>query len=170
MYALVVLAAWIHVVAAATWIGGSLFLVIVLVPALRDPTVGERGMDLVHRVARRFLPVGWACFALLLVTGVFALLVRHRGALDLVATGGFWSSAGGTVLAWKLTLVGCILVLSALHDFLLVPLAARAWRANGTSPRVGRLRRAARWAGRLNLVLGVLVVGLGVALVRGWSW
>ena len=36
MHALFVLSVWIHILAAATWIGGSLFLVIVLVPTTRE--------------------------------------------------------------------------------------------------------------------------------------
>jgi uncharacterized membrane protein len=168
MHALFVVSLWIHILAAATWIGGSVFLILVLVPVLRDPAWRDRGLELISPVARRFLWVVWTCFAFLLVTGILNLLVHGGGDLTLIVSSQFWSSAYGKVLAWKLTLVGAILVLSTLHDFVLGPLATRA--AGGAGPGAGRLRLAVRWVGRFNLVLGLLVVGLGVALGRGWPW
>jgi putative copper resistance protein D len=168
MHALFVVSLWIHILAATTWIGGSVFLVLVLVPVLRNPEWRDRGLELIRHTARRFLWVVWTCFALLIVTGVFNLLVHGGGDLSFLATGEFWSSAYGHVLAWKLTFVGSILLLSALHDFVLGPVATRAGRAG--APGASRLRLAVRWAGRLNLLLGLLVVGLGVALGRGWPW
>jgi uncharacterized membrane protein len=168
MHALFVVSLWIHIVAAATWVGGSLFLTLVLVPALRHPAWRDRALELIGPVARRFLWVVWTCFAVLLVTGGFNLLVHGGGELDFIASSRFWSSPYGRVLAWKLLLVGSILVLSALHDFVLGPRAAGP--AGGVARGAGRLRLAVRGVGRLNLLLGLLVVGLGVALGRGWPW
>lgn len=170
MHALFVLSVWIHVLAAATWVGGSLFLMIVLVPTTRDPAFRDRALDLTRRVARRFLWVGWTCFALLIITGIFNLLVHSGMRLDLIATREFWAGSYGRVFAWKMALVGVILVLSAIHDFVLGPLATQACAGDPTSRRTGRLRVAVRWVGRFNLLLGLLVVALGVALTRGWPW
>ncbi len=170
MHALFVLSVWIHILAAATWIGGSLFLVIVLVPTTREPEFREQGSFLIHRVARRFSWVGWSCFGLLIATGVFNLFVRGGMGRGLIGSGEFWSGSYGKVFAWKLAFVGIILVLSAVHDFFLGPLAVRARIENPGSLETGRLRLMVRWAGRVNLLLGLAVVGLGVALVRGWPW
>ncbi|HJN42556.1 MAG: CopD family protein [Vicinamibacterales bacterium] len=169
-HALFVLSVWIHISAAATWIGGSLFLVVVLVPTTREPAFRNRGTELIRRVARRFQWVVWICFGLLIATGIVNLLVYGGMSLDFLATRGFWSSSYGTVLAWKLVMVGVILVLSAGHDFALGPLLAKASGEDATSNRAARLRLALRWGGRLNLFLGVIVIGLGVALTRGWPW
>ena len=168
MHALFVVSLWIHILAATTWIGGSVFLALVLVPTLRNPAWRDRGLELIRQVARRFLWVVWTCFALLIVTGIFNLLVHEGGDPSLIASNQLWSSAYGRVLAWKLTFVGSILVLSALHDFVLGPVATRA--AGAGAAGAGRLRLAVRWVGRLNLLLGLFVVGLGVALGRGWPW
>lgn len=170
MHALFVVSVWIHILAAATWVGGSIFLMIVLVPAMRDPALRDHGLDLIHRVGRRFLWVGWVCFALLIATGFFNLFVHGGSSWSLLGRREFWSSSYGKVLAGKLLLVGVILILSAIHDFVLGPLAAKASAENPGSLGAGHLRLAVRWAGRFNLLLGLIVIGLGVTLVRGWPW
>lgn len=170
MQALFVLSVWVHIVAVATWVGGSLFLMIVVVPAALRPDFREQGLALIHRAARRFLWVGWICFALLITTGLFNLFVRGGLSLGLLGRGEFWSSSYGKILAGKLVLVGVILMLSAIHDFILGPLAAKACRDAPGSPKTGRLRLAVRWMGRLNLLFGLIVIGFGVTLVRGWPF
>ncbi len=76
----------------------------------------------------------------------------------------------GRALGVKLLLVAVILVFSALHDFLIGPRATALGRADPTSPEAIRVRRQASWIGRLNLLLGLVVIALGVVLVRGWPW
>ena len=170
MHALYVLSVWVHILAAATWIGGSLFLVFVLVPAALVPELRDRGSALIHRVASRFLWVGWICFAVLIATGLFNLFVHGGSSWDLLGRREFWSSSYGNMLAGKLVLVGVILILSAIHSFVLGPLARKASTEDPASLITGRLRLALRWEGRLNLLLGLIVIGLGVTLVRGWPW
>lgn len=47
------------------------------------------------------------------------------------------------------------------------PLASVSGRDDSTSPMARRLRRQVSWLGRLNILLGLIVIGLGVILVRG---
>lgn len=170
MHALLVLSVWIHILAAAAWVGGSLFLVFILGPTTRHPDFQDRGAPLIRHVARRFQWVVWICFGLLITTGIVNLLVHIRMSLDLLVTRGFWSNSYGTVLTWKLVFVGVILILSLGHDFVLGPLAAKASRESQGTHRAERLRLALRWGGRLNLLLGIIVIGFGVVLTRGWPW
>ena len=170
MHALYVLSVWVHILAAATWIGGSLFLVFVLVPAALVPEWRDRGSALIHRVAGRFVWVGWICFAVLIATGLFNLFVRGGSSWEYLGRREFWSSSFGKMLAGKLVLVGVILMMSAIHSFVLGPLAKKAFGEDPALFRTGRLRLMLRWEGRLSLLLGLIVVGLGVTLVRGWPW
>jgi len=96
----------LHLLAAVVWIGGMLFLGLVLTPVLRCRPPDERA-SLLSAVGRRFLKVGWAALGAILVTG--PLLWIKRG-FDVTP-----------VLVVKLTLVGVILLLSVLHDFVLGP-------------------------------------------------
>ena len=72
MYQLGVL---VHLLAAIVWVGGMLFLALVVVPATRRLPAVERA-SLFDLVGRRFRAVGWACVALLLATGLVNLSYR----------------------------------------------------------------------------------------------
>jgi putative copper export protein len=64
---------FLHVVGAAIWVGGQVTVAYLL------PTIRGFSDDAPRAVARRFNQVAWAGFALLLVTGVWALLVIDVG-------------------------------------------------------------------------------------------
>jgi len=135
---------WLHVMAAITWIGGMLFIALVLVPVTRrvsDPALRTR---LVQEAGRRFRTVGWIALGLLLLSGLGNLWFRPY----LLSIGRF---------QWKLGLVVLALVLSAVHDFGLGPRAGRP----GADPA---LRVRASWLARVNVVVVVLAVLLGLAL------
>jgi uncharacterized membrane protein len=132
------------VLAAITWIGGMLFIALVLVPVTRtlaDPALRSR---LVQDTGRRFRTVGWIALGLLVATGLANLGLRPY----LVWTPRF---------QWKVGLVLLALVLSVLHDFVLGPRAGRP----GADPA---LRRRASWVARVNLLVVLAVVLLGLAL------
>jgi copper resistance protein D len=137
---------WLHVLAAIAWIGGMLFIALVLVPVTRrleDPTVRTR---LVQDTGRRFRTVGWIALSVLVVTGLLNLW-NHPVLLS------------SPRLHWKLGLVGLALILSAVHDFVLGPRAG----APGADPSA-RLR--ASWVARINVIVVLVVVLLGLSLVR----
>lgn len=166
MHAIYLVSVWLHICAAAVWIGGMVFFVIVLVPLLRQPELRGRSGSILHWIGIRFRTVGWVSFGVLIATGIFNLYVRGVRFDDLFSKS-FWSSDFGSVLAVKLVLVAAILILSALHDFVIGPRATRLLRECPGSVHATRLRGTARWIGRANLLLALAVVALAVALVRG---
>jgi putative copper resistance protein D len=162
-----VLSVWLHILAAATWLGGMLFLALAVVPLLRRPEYQGIAAPLVHWLGVRFRWVGWICLGLLVLSGTFNLIYRGYG-WDDVWSGRLWQGPFGQALGIKLFLVAVILVLSAVHDFRIGPRATALWQANPASAEARRLRRQASWIGRLNLILALIVVALAVILVRGW--
>jgi putative copper resistance protein D len=160
------LSVYVHILGAVIWVGGMLFLALVVVPVSRRLPSAERGA-FIGAIGRRFRAVGWACIALLVVTG--AMSSGYRGVTwESIASGRLFGSAFGRILATKLALVAAMLVLSAIHDFAVGPASARALERPGTPPRqVASLRRAASWMARVNALLALLVIALAVALVRG---
>jgi putative copper resistance protein D len=137
---------WIHVLSGITWVGGMLFIALVLVPVARGFDDARLRTRLIQETGRRFRAVGWIALALLVVTGLLNLW-RQPFLL------------GSLVFHWKVGLVVLALILSAFHDFVLGPRAGLP----GADPSV-RLR--ASWVARLNVLVAVTIVLLGLSLRR----
>ncbi len=165
MRTLYLVSVWLHILAAITWIGGMLFLVLVVVPWMRK---GDRakGATLLRETGPRFRNVGWACFAIVLVTGTFNLWMRGVRFGDFVRPE--WLSTGfGHAVGTKLALFAGVLVVSVVHDFFVGPRAAAAVERDPRSPEAERLRRQASLLGRGNAALALALVGAAVVIVRG---
>ena len=162
MGTLYVVSVWLHILAAAAWIGAMVFLAVVLVPTLRAHGDDALRARLLAASGPRVRALGWTSFALLTVTGTVNLASRGY---DLEDVGWrLWQGPFGHALTWKLSLVALIRVLSAVHDFRIGP---RSSAAVPGSPEALRLRRTASWLGRLSLLLALAVVFFAVLLVRG---
>lgn len=177
------LSVFLHILSAVIWIGGMLFLALVVVPVTRGLPPAERA-TLFGAVGRRFRAVGWVCIGVLLVTGTINAAYRGVTWENLFAAG-LWSSPFGTTLALKLGVVLVMLGLSVYHDFVIGPRSVRvlalAVSAPGACPggppspatrpdliaEAGRLRRQASVVGRLEAILALLVLVLAIMLVRG---
>lgn len=135
---------FLHVLCAITWLGGMLFIALVLVPVTRrlsDPQLRTR---LVHDLGVRFRTVGWVALAGLVATGLANLWLRP----ELLAAPRFHAKVALVVLA---------LVLSVVHDFFLGPRAGRP----GADPSA---RARASWVARANVLVVLAIVLLGLAL------
>lgn len=168
MHAWYIVSVWLHILAAAVWIGGMAFLAAVIVPAMRHPELRDRAASLIAVSGRRFKHIGWGCLLILIATGITNLTFRGLG--PALATGDFWEGSFGRVLMMKLHLVVLVMVLSAVHDFWIGPRAVEAWKAAPEAPRTRRLRKAASWMGRVNFLLALGIVALAVMLLRGEPW
>jgi copper resistance protein D len=169
MHGLYLISVWLHIMAAVVWVGGTIFLVIVLVPAIRRPQFAGVASALIRFTALRFRWVGWVCFAVFLFTGLLNLVARGIGWQEL-RDAVFWQGSFGRTLAIKLIVVTTILAISGFHDFFLGPRAAAAWESDAASAETLRLRRQAVQFGRLNLLLALTAIILGIMLVRGAPW
>jgi copper transport protein len=87
---------FLHLLAAATWVGGLITLG-ALVPAVRRAG-GDRA--LLRAMARRFGQVSWTAMAVAVATGLYQLTLRP------------WSTA----LSVKTGLVGLVVVLAGWHQ------------------------------------------------------
>lgn len=161
---------FVHILSALVWVGGMFFVALVVVPVTRPLAPTQRGA-LLDAVGRRFRLIGWICIALLIVTGV--INAGFRGVTwDSVFSGQVFGSQFGQVLAAKLVMVALMLVLSAIHDFVLGPASTRALEHPGlvSTHEVASLRQRASWIARVNALLALVVLFLAVALVRGLPW
>lgn len=134
---------WLHLLAAAVWVGGLVYATHLVIPAL------ARGDRAYLPLLGRARMAAWAALGLLVVTGLENL--RH------VRLDSPWVMA-------KLLLVLVLLALAAHRDFALVPRAAGdVERGVGPATALAGIRRL----DRVLLLLGVVVLFLGVGIARG---
>ncbi len=174
---LYLISVYLHILATVVWLGGMVFLALVVVPVVRTMQPPGIGAQAIRGVGRRFFPIAWTCLSTLLLTGIINL--DHRGITpwDVFSTQ-VLGTEFGKVLAFKLGLVAAVLTLSSVHDFYIGPRLLRLMEAARSSAGEGpfappedavRLRRRLAFLARLNAVLALLVVAAAVALVRGLS-
>ena len=160
----------VHIFSAIMWIGGAIFLALVMVPVARGMEPPAVGMLFLRRAAIRFRGIAWVLLAVLVVSGAAALEGRGIG-FDRFAEEGFWSTETGTALLVKLVLVGLLLAISGFHDFVLGPRVSELIRQvpRGEQPppaTVAALKRLVVLA-RANLLIALAAVVVGMMLVRG---
>ena len=157
---------WTHVVAATAWLGGMLFLVFVVVPVMRRPDVQRAAPDLLDWMSAQYHRLGWIALGVLFVTGLLNLWYRGMPPTMLLEASSY-ANPYVHIVAGKLAVFFLMVGLQAWHDFAIGPPAMEAWRRNPGGPEALRLRRLARWIGRVIFVLSLVLVAFGVVLVRG---
>ena len=166
-------AVFLHLASAIIWIGGSVFLALVLIPALRrfaapPGAAGGPPPGLLETIARRFRVVAWVCIVILVATGLFILPTRYGiGFAEFFSVGGHFAAT----LQVKVALVAIVIWLSFMHDFIIGPYVNRLMQAaqqgEAPHPRLPLLRKIVIWVARINLLLLVLVVVVAVTMTRG---
>ncbi|HZS94854.1 MAG TPA: DUF4149 domain-containing protein [Chloroflexota bacterium] len=155
-----VLVVWLHLLAAVSWIGGMVFLSLVLVPALKRDAASSQRAALFRAIALRFRAVVWSSVGVLLVTGPILLAQRSLSLLEPSR----WPSA----LATKLSLVLLLVALTGSHDFVVGPRVSRLQLVpESDRTAIDRLLIAwSPWLARFSLLLALMILLLAVAVVR----
>jgi putative copper resistance protein D len=101
---------WAHLVSASIWVGGSIFIGIVLAPLLKtiSESIEER-VAIMIRVGKKFNKIAIPSLAILIVTGIYNssnILSRPQFLL---------STNYGIILAIKIILVISLLVIFIIH-------------------------------------------------------
>lgn len=146
----------IHILLASFWIGGMLFIVLILAPFLKTVTDPKARADTYQAVGKKFRFWGWIAIFLLLITG--ALNLYFMGiSFNALADPEFHKSPFGRTLGIKLFLVIIIIAASFLHDFIIGP----------KTKSLNTFGAFARWLGRANLIIAILIVFFAVKLRLG---
>ena len=101
---------WAHLVSASIWVGGSIFIGIVLAPLLKtiSESVEER-VAIMIRVGRKFNKIAIPSLAILIVTGLY-------NSSNILSKPEFlFSTNYGIILVIKIILVISLLVMFAIH-------------------------------------------------------
>jgi len=144
---------WLHIVGVSFWIGGMLFLPLVLLPAIKDHA-DRRNLLMVTGLKFRF--IGYIVLALLLITGILNMYLRG---ID-VSWRFLVMSRYGQLVITKLILFFSILAISLVHD-----IQARKRLLSEEGQR--KFKIIARWSGRMLLLISLTMAYIGVVLSRG---
>ncbi len=116
-----IIADWLHLVAAALWVGGMMYIAASYLPMLRKRSTAEQARLLVT-VLPYYTPWAIAGVVIMAVTGPFSATVQLTSWEQLLTT------AYGRALVVKTLLVGALLLTSAIHVLLLRPRLKKAYQ------------------------------------------
>jgi len=105
-----VILTWIHLIAAAIWVGGSIFIGIVFSPILKTITTSiEERIQIMIKVGKRFNKIAVPSLIILMITGLYNshLLLSKP---DLLMTTSY-----GIFLTIKIVLVIALIITYAIH-------------------------------------------------------
>jgi len=101
---------WAHLISASIWVGGSLFIGVVLAPLLKTMSESVEGrLGIMIRVGRKFNKIAVPSLGILIVTGLY----NSQYILSKPET--IFSTNYGTILTIKIMLVIALIVAFAIH-------------------------------------------------------
>ncbi|MXX20686.1 MAG: copper-binding protein [Cenarchaeum sp. SB0665_bin_23] len=154
---------WVHLVASAIWVGGSIFLGVILSPIVRQvtPSMEER-LRLMILVGKRFNKIAIPSLIILVVTGVYnsrVLLVNYT-LLD--------DSSYGVFLVVKMILVVVLVVVYLTHVRIIrQDVVDRIMSKSMGEPELRRLRIKIIVLGEVTVVLSVAILFFAALLDSG---
>ena len=155
---------FLHIIAAVTWLGGMLFLLMVMIPLTRRNEAV--GFGVLRSAAEKFVPIAWAAKVVLAGSGAYLAWAYWNVRPETFFTG---DTHLLQYLQMKTGLFIIVVALSLAHDFWLGPRMMDrldAARSSGSPLPTGPGRLFVQWAARINLVLVVWIVAFAVWMTR----
>ncbi len=143
----------VHVLSASVWVGGTVVLVFVGVPAVRK-LEGEARAVAMRALGRRWRPLGWSAMGVAILSGLW--LTEIHGGLDRRAL----STDFDRTLIVKSVLVVALCAGAVVHDYVLGPRLQRQLRADATDAPVTRRRLVIVGWFNFSLTLAVPILGV----------
>jgi putative copper export protein len=147
----------VHLLSSMVWVGGTVALVFVGVPAIRN-LEGEARATAMRTLGRRWRPLGWSAMGIAIVSGLW--LTDLHGGFD----SGAYSTDFDRTLMLKSVLVVLLVAGALFHDYVLGPRLQRELRGGDAAAPATRRRLVV--VGWFTFALTILVPILG-ALVLG---
>jgi copper resistance protein D len=162
------LSVWLHILAAAVWVGGLIYTAAVAVPFALTHEVSER-QRILRGLARRFRWIGWGSIGVLIITGIGNLTLRLTPVkFSQILNGDLFNPDKveqllAIWLPWKFMLVILMVGLMAFHDVASLQAAKKFEGSPDSAPGNKMGSRAAALA----TLLAIAVLYVSVRLVRG---
>jgi putative copper export protein len=154
---------WLHLICASIWVGGSIFLGIVLSPMLKTitETVEER-VALMIKIGRQFNKIAMPSFGILILTGLY----NSRSFVGEPST--LLETKYGIILLIKIILVIATLITYAVHVRILNTETERKLTiGNAGSVYFQSVRSKIISLGRITVILSILILLLAALLHDG---
>ena len=154
---------WAHLVSASIWVGGSIFIGIVLAPLLKtiSESVEER-VAIMIRVGRKFNKIAIPSLAILIATGLYNssnILGRPQFLL---------STNYGIILVIKIILVISLIVMFAIHVRIIRTEIEKKIESKEMLPEiVQKLRSKIISLGRIMVIVSVAILLMAALLHSG---
>jgi putative copper export protein len=157
------LVTWVHLICASIWVGGSIFIGIVLVPVLKSYTKSvEELVMLMVKIGRRFNKMTIPAFAILIATGLFSSRAFFGSPEALVG------STYGIILTIKVILVIATVGTYVVHVRMFnAEMERRLVSGDGGSIYVQSVRAKIIHLGRIIVVLSIAILLLAALLDGG---
>jgi putative copper export protein len=157
------LVTWVHLICASIWVGGSIFIGVVLVPVLKSHTKTlEELVALMIKVGRRFNKITVPAFGILIATGVY----NSRGFLG--DPGALLDTTYGMILLIKIILVVATVGTYVVHIRLLnADMERKIMSGQGGNIYVQSVRTKIIILGEIIVVLSIIILLLAALLDGG---
>jgi len=154
---------WIHLISAAIWVGGSLFIGIVFSPLLKTMTNSlEERMQIMIRVGRRFNKIAVPSLIILMATGLYSSHVLLGKPELLIAT------SYGTFLIIKIILVIALIITYIVHVRVIRKDVEEKIMSNQMSEnQIQKLRKKIIILGEITVVLSIAILFFASLLDAG---
>lgn len=144
---------WLHIVGAAFWIGGMLFLPLVLLPGIKN---NPDRKSLLMATGLKFRFYGYIVLAIMFITGLLNIYLRGIS----FSLNFFIMTRYGQLVELKIILFVLMLTISLMHDVIVGRKAIDQMENQ-------RIKLIARWTGRLLLLIALIMAYIGVMISRG---
>ena len=144
---------WLHIIGAAFWIGGMLFLPLVLLPGIKNHPDRK---NLLMATGLNFRFYGYIVLAILFITGLLNIYLRGLS----FSLNFFIKTRYGQLVELKIILFVLMITISLLHDLIVGRKAVEQMENQN-------IKLIARWTGRLLLLIALVMAYIGVVISRG---
>ncbi len=154
---------WVHLVTASIWVGGSIFLGIVLAPMLKSITgTLEERIALMIKIGRRFNKIAMPSLVILIITGIYNSRVFLQEPSLLFKTN------YGIILLFKIILVIATIITYIIHIRILTAETEKTL-SDGYAETiyVQSIRSKIIYLGRITVILSVAILLLAAILDSG---
>lgn len=153
---------WLHLIAASIWVGGSIFIGVILSPMLSTitRTVEERIVIFI-KIGRRFSYIAIPSFGILILTGIY------NSKAFLFDPSSLYQTSYGIILLIKIALVIATLIAYVIHVKIINSETETIITGNASKAYVQSIRSKFIFLGRTIVILSITILLLAAFLDVG---